>query len=191
MASIVARAPSGRPAGVSWQASVMSELRPTGWTRRVLDLPRRSPEFADALVVAQGLAMAGLLWPGRGRWHLPRVVRTAALGVTAGGTAFGLAGLAQLGRHATPRVEPREGAPLRTGGLYAVSRNPVYAGLLVGAGGFALLRRRREPLLAVAGLAAVLHLKVLLEERRLRARFGPEYSAYARRTPRLIGLPRR
>lgn len=169
----------------------MSELRPSGWTRRVLDLPRRSPEPADALVVAQGLAMLGLLWPGRGRWRLPRVVRAGALGVAATGTALGVAGLAQLGSDATPRVEPRDGAELRTGGLYAVSRNPVYAGLLVGATGLAVLRRRREPLLALAGLAAVLHLKVLLEERRLRARFGPDYDAYARRTPRLIGLPRR
>jgi protein-S-isoprenylcysteine O-methyltransferase Ste14 len=169
----------------------MSELRPWGWSRRMLDLPSRSPEPADALVVAQGLALAGLLWPGRGRWRLPRTVRTGARGVAVAGTAFGLAGLVQLGANATPRVEPRDGAHLRTRGLYSVSRNPVYAGLLVGATGFAVLRRRKEPLLALAGLAAVLHLKVLVEERRLRARFGEQYDAYARRTPRLLGPPRR
>lgn len=135
--------------------------------------------------------MAGLLWPGRARWRLPRAVRAAAVGVTAAGAAIGVGGLAQLGADATPRVEPRDGADLRTAGLYVVSRNPVYAGLLVGATGFAVLRRRREPLLALAALAGILHLKVLIEERRLRARYGQRYDDYARRTPRLVGLPRR
>lgn len=169
----------------------MSELSPSGWPRRLLDLPRRAAEPADALVVAQGVAMAGLLWPGRARWRLPRAVRAAAVGVTAAGAAIGVGGLAQLGADATPRVEPRDGADLRTAGLYVVSRNPVYAGLLVGATGFAVLRRRREPLLALAALAGILHLKVLIEERRLRARYGQRYDDYARRTPRLVGLPRR
>ena len=169
----------------------MPELPPSGWARRVLDLPPRAAEPADVLVLAQGLALAGLLWPGRGRWRLPRLVRSASLAVTATGAAVGLAGLAQLGTDATPRVEPRDGAALRTGGVYALSRNPVYAGLLVGVTGFAVLRRRKEPLAAAAVLAGVLHLKVLVEERRLRGRFGESYEAYARRTPRLIGLPRR
>jgi protein-S-isoprenylcysteine O-methyltransferase Ste14 len=169
----------------------MPELPPSGWTRRVLDLPRRSAEPADVLVLAQCLAMAALLWPGRGRWRLPRIVRAGALAATAVGGVAGVGGLVQLGTDLTPRVEPRDGADLRTGGLYAISRNPVYAGLLVGAGGFAVLRRRREPLAAAAALAGVLHLKVLLEERRLRARFGERYDAYARRTPRLVRLPRR
>jgi protein-S-isoprenylcysteine O-methyltransferase Ste14 len=151
--------------------------------------PCRATEPADLLVLAQGLALAAMLWPGRGRWRLPRPVRSAALAVTATGMAVGAAGLAQLGTDATPRVEPRDGAPLRTSGLYAFSRNPVYAGLLVAAGGFAVLRRRREPLLALAALSGVLHLKVLVEEQRLRGRFGEGYEAYARRTPRLIGLP--
>ena len=169
----------------------MPELSPSGWSRRVLDLPRRASEPADVLVFAQGLAMAAMLWPGRGRWRLPRPVRSAALAVTATGMAVGAAGLAQLGADATPRVEPRDGAQLRTSGVYALSRNPVYAGLLLAATGFAVLRRRREPLFALAALSGVLHLKVLVEERRLRGRFGEGYEAYAQRTPRLIGLPRR
>jgi protein-S-isoprenylcysteine O-methyltransferase Ste14 len=163
----------------------------SGLTRRLLDLPGRSAEPADLLVLAQGLALAGLLWPGRGRWKLPRIVRGGALAVTVTGSAVGGAGLVQLGVDVTPRVEPRDGAELRMGGVYAVSRNPVYAGLLLGGVGFAVLRRRREPLLAAAVLAGVLHLKVLVEERRLRARYGERYDHYARRTPRLIGLPRR
>jgi protein-S-isoprenylcysteine O-methyltransferase Ste14 len=163
---------------------------PTELARRLLDLQGRSAEPADLLVLAQGLALAGLLWPGRGRWKLPRIVRSGALAVTATGLGVGGAGLVQLGVDVTARVEPRDGAELHVGGVYAVSRNPVYAGLLLGGMGFAVLRRRREPLLAATALAAVLHLKVLVEERRLRARYGQRYDRYARRTPRLIGLPR-
>lgn len=169
----------------------MPEPRPDRWTRRARSLLRRPADPADALVLAQGLAMAGLLWPGRGRWRLPRMMCRGALAVTATGAAVGAAGLAQLGTDATPRVGPRDGADLRTGGLYALSRNPVYAGLLVGSVGFAVLRRRREPVLAVAALSGVLHVKVLVEERRLRSRFGQRYEQYTHRTPRLVGLPRR
>ena len=175
----------------AWQASGMSELRSSGHGRRLLGLPRRSVEPADALVVAQTLALAGLLWPGRGRWRLPRPVRRGALAATVAGGLIGGAGLAHLSSDVTPWVEPREGAPLRTGGIYALTRNPVYAGLLIGGAGFAVLRRRREPLLAAAALAGVLHVKVLTEERRLRSRFGQRYDEYTRSTPRLIGLPRR
>jgi protein-S-isoprenylcysteine O-methyltransferase Ste14 len=167
----------------------MPDPRALGLQRRMRDLPGRRTDPADALVIAQGLAIAGLLWPGRSRWRLPRVVRRGALAVTLAGAALGGAGLRELGSGATPRVEPPEGAPLRTRGLYAVSRNPVYAGLLVAGAGFAVLRRRGEPLLAAAALAGVLHLKVGIEERRLRARFGQQYDRYTERTPRLVGLP--
>jgi protein-S-isoprenylcysteine O-methyltransferase Ste14 len=54
----------------------------------------------------------------------------------------------------------------------------------------ALLRRRPEPRVALTVLAAVLHVKAGVEERRLHERFGDAYVEYAARTPRLIGLPR-
>ena len=69
-------------------------------------------------------------------------------------------------------MEPPEGVDLFTGRMYAWSRNPIYAGLLV------------------AG-AAALTTKVRHEEVRLRERFGDDYEAYRRRTPRFFGLPRR
>src|SRR5665647_145420 len=47
-----------------------------------------------------------------------------------------------------------------------------------------------EPMLAWAGLLAALTTKVRHEEVRLRERFGDDYEAYRRRTPRFFGLPR-
>lgn len=133
--------------------------------------------------------MAALLWPGRPRWSLPVPVTALAAGLIASGGVLAEEGLRSLGGEASPFVEPRHGARLRTDGPYEISRNPVYAGLVVAATGLAVLRRRPEPLVAAAALAAVLHVKAGAEERRLHERFGEEYDAYARRTPRLIGMP--
>ncbi len=144
---------------------------------------------ADVLVVAQGVAIAGLAWPGRGRWRLPALVgKAAALGFVAG-SGLAATGLRTLGPDVTPFVDPVREATLRTRGPYRYSRNPVYAGVLVASWGLAVLRRRPEPLVAAAALSGVLHLKVRVEERHLRARFGEQYAAYAARTPRLLGPP--
>ncbi len=172
------------------RGQAVGALRAAG-ARRTATGARRRLRPGDVVVAAQLTALAGLAWPGRGRWRIPRVVRTGALAAMTGGGVVSAAGLGTLGREATIWVEPQDGARLRTSGAYALSRNPVYTGLLVGAAGFAVLRRRREPLVAFAALAGVLHLKASLEERRLSARFGAEYDDYARRVPRLIGLPRR
>lgn len=145
---------------------------------------------ADLLVLAQGAAGAALLWPGRARWRLPRWVTAACMVAGAAGTALAEEGVRFLGKDLTPFVEPRSGARLQTAGPYEISRNPVYAGLLLAGGAYAVLRRRPEPLVAFAALATVLHVKSGVEEARLRERFGDEYAVYAARTPRLLGLPR-
>lgn len=145
----------------------------------------------DALVAAQFGALAGLAWPGRPHWPLPPGLTAAALAISALGAGIAAAGGRSLGPDLTPRAAPPAGAALRTGGPYRFTRNPIYLGLLTGTAGLAVLRRRPEPLAAWAALAAVLHVKVRVEERRLSARFGEDYRRYAARTPRLLGLPRR
>lgn len=144
---------------------------------------------AEALVLAQVLAAAGLAWPGRPRWRLPAPAAVLAVLTGAAGTALAVEGLRFLGRDVTPFVEPRPGARLQTTGPYAFSRNPVYGGLLLAAAAAAALRRRPEPLVAAGLLGVVFHLKVMAEERRLQERFGDAYTEYRRRTPRLIGPP--
>lgn len=144
---------------------------------------------ADWLVAAQAAALTGIVWPGRPRWALPPAVTAAAGVLVAGGAGLAVAGVRPLGASVTPRVAPPPGAPLVTTGAYAVTRNPIYTGLLTGSLGVAVLRRRRAPLVSVALLGLVLAGKVRLEERALEDRFGARYRSYAARTPRL--LPRR
>lgn len=94
------------------------------------------------------------------------------------------------GRRPTDAADLLVAAQLRTDGPYAVVRHPLYAGLLVAASGAAVLRRRTEPLVALAALSGVLHLKAAAEERRLEGRFDSAYREYATRTPRLLPLLR-
>ena len=164
---------------------------------RIVDLARRTPGVGpllgedDAVVLAQAGALAGLLWPGRGRWPLPGPVRALARTALTAGVAFGIAAGARHGTRLTPSVHPHTEGSLITDGLYSVSRNPIYAGLLVGGAGWAVLRRRTEPLLAWIALLTALVVKVRKEERHLHDRFGHRYTDYRRRTPRFIGTVRR
>lgn len=147
-------------------------------------------EPADRIVAAQAASLAGLAWPGRPRWGLPAGARALALALTAAGGTLSVLAARPHGRRLTPRVAPPSDAELLDSGPYAISRHPIYAGLVVAALGLAVLRRRPEPLLAWAALVAVLTVKTSREEVHLAARFGERYEEYRRRTPRFVGLPR-
>ena len=144
----------------------------------------------DVLVAAQAAAIAALLWPGPARWDLPAPVALVAVGAVAAGGGLMVAAGARLGQRFRVRPGPPDDAVLRTDGPYAFARHPIYAGLLAGGLGFAVLRARPEPLVAWLALSGVLHLKAGLEERLLRDHFGTAYDDYAARVPRL-GLGRR
>ena len=160
---------------------------------RVAERLSRRPGMArwigpeDDVVVVQAFAIAALAWPGRARWQLPAPVAVLAGGATAAGAALGLLAAVPHAGRLTPRVEPPEDIGLLTGGVYELSRNPMYAGLLLAGAGWAVLRRRPEPVAAWAVLAAVLRAKARREERRLHARFGSDYERYRARTPRFLG----
>lgn len=142
---------------------------------------------ADRIVAAQAAALAGLLWPGRPRWALPRPATLAAVTACIAGGTLAVVGARPHGGRLTPKVAPPDGAALLDDGPYAFSRNPIYAGLLLGGAGLAVLRRRAEPLVALATLALVLTIKTSREEVRLLERFGTPYAEYRSRTPRFLG----
>jgi len=81
-----------------------------------------------------------------------------------------------LGQSFTPLPRPRERATLRTTGIYARVRHPVYGGVLVAGVGLSL---HRSPLVFVptAVLAVVFWLKSIREERWLSERYA-DYAAY-------------
>ncbi|WP_353807544.1 methyltransferase family protein [Agromyces sp. SYSU T00194] len=139
----------------------------------------------NLLVAAQFVLLALLLLPGGPLWGGPWVdVLAALLGALGGALAVG--GVVALGRDLVPWVAPRTGAPLRTGGAYRLTRNPIYLGLLTGTLGWVLWRGRIELVVVWVLLAVVLVVKAHVEQRALLEAYGDAYREYARRTPLLL-----
>src|SRR5579864_3694315 len=75
---------------------------------------------------------------------------------------------------------------LTTTGPYAYTRNPLYLGSLMLAGGFAVAARSLWIALAIVALFLAVYLPVVrAEEEFLRLRF-PEFAEYAQRVPRFL-----
>ena len=107
-------------------------------------------------------------------------------GVLAGaGAAFGVAGMS---RFQTPgQLQGTEEGDLVTGGLYGVSRDPQYAGMVAALAGLALLRRPPSGASLAAGLAVTLNAWVKTEELHLVQHFGEPYRRYQAEVHRWVG----
>jgi protein-S-isoprenylcysteine O-methyltransferase Ste14 len=74
--------------------------------------------------------------------------------------------------------------------LYRWVRHPRYLGMILAVLGACLLGGSRTLWMAFAFWLAIALAMIWLEDRELRARFGPPYVAYARRVPALLPLGR-
>ena len=79
---------------------------------------------------------------------------------------------------------------LVTGGLYTVTRNPMYVGVLTAVAGEAIAWPSWRMLLYAAVVALGFHARVVLyEEPRLSRSFGADFARYCARVPRWFALP--
>ncbi|MGR2752858.1 methyltransferase family protein [Agromyces arachidis] len=131
------------------------------------------------LVVLPFALPADPLWSGR-----QTAVLAVLLMIT--GLVLAVAGAAALGRDLVPWVAPREGATLRTTGVYRLTRNPIYVGLIVAAAGWTTWFARVDLVVVWVLLAVVLAVKARAEQHRLIAAFGDDYREYADRTPLML-----
>lgn len=151
-------------------------------------LDHRIPPPVVALVAAVGAVAATMLVPAAG-FGFPGS-RALAAGLVALGVGIDLAGLLEFRRARTTvnPLRPRNAATLVTGGVYRVTRNPMYLGLAVSLTGIAawdanVLAAAFVPLFC----AYVTRFQIRPEERALRDLFDDEYDAYASRVRRWIG----
>ncbi len=140
---------------------------------------------ANWLVWAQFLLLALMLLPGEPLWSEPWITVVAIL-LVLGGSVLAIAGAMALGRDLVVWVAPKEGASLHTSGVYRLTRNPIYLGLIVATAGWVLWRARLELIVVWVLFAIVLVTKAHLEQHRLLDAFGDEYRDYADRTPLLL-----
>ena len=140
---------------------------------------------ANLLVWAQFLVFALLLLPGEPLWSEAWVTVLALL-LALVGAVVAIAGVAVLGRDLVVWVAPRPDAPVRTDGVYRLTRNPIYLGLMVATAGWVLWRGRIELIVVWLLFCVVLVVKAHVEQHRLIDAYGEAYREYAERTPLLL-----
>jgi len=114
---------------------------------------------------------------------------TAIVGWTlfAGGMTLTLAAMTWLGLR---RTFGHDIGTLQSSGVYRVTRNPQAVAFTIGMLGYLILWPSWRGVIALALLAAILHIMILTEEEHLGATYGDEYTSYTRLVPRYIGARR-
>lgn len=143
-------------------------------------------QVATTLVVVQLTLMAALLLlPPDDLWGGGAVLIVIAGILILAGAVLAAWGTWALGPAFTADPIPREHAPLVTGGLYGVIRNPIYSGLLLIGAGLVAVGASVWHIAAWVALAVLLSAKTRWEERMLLERH-PDYPAYAARVGRFV-----
>lgn len=136
------------------------------------------------------LAFLALAWAQAALVPLPLAgpwIETAGAAIALAGAALMAAALPAFLTARTTVIPHREPAALITGGIYRLTRNPIYLGdLLILAG--LVLRAQAWPSLVLVPLFVLVMNRRFIEpeEARLRAAFGPAYTAWAANTRRWI-----
>jgi 2-amino-4-hydroxy-6-hydroxymethyldihydropteridine diphosphokinase len=167
-----------RPAAASLEGVSDQEvsLLTTDWRR-----PRTGAAWALVTVQFSLLGLFGVVTVLTGR--LPdRLGPVEVVGavVAGAGVAGAVWASARLGSALTPLPEPRQGTTLVAEGPYRWVRHPIYAGLILGMAGGAVLARSLPGLAVAAVVGGFLWFKAGYEETRLLAAV-PGYADYRRR----------
>jgi protein-S-isoprenylcysteine O-methyltransferase Ste14 len=150
-------------------------------------LEHKIPPPLVAILVASAMWGASTLGPFMPLAPIIRHLVTAALAVA--GISFDVLGLVAFRRAKTTMnpLRPGKASALVTAGVYQVTRNPMYVGLVLVMTAWAVHLSSLWPFLGP--LLFVLYMnrfQIAPEERFLRSLFGKEYAAYAARVPRWL-----
>ncbi len=142
----------------------------------------RGEWYFVAQLLLFALILLAPLAPGQPGWPAPISLPARGLGLllALAGFALAMAGLLGLGRNLSVLPHPKDDATLVEGGAYSLVRHPIYAGLIIGALGWALLTNSLLALALAVVLLIFFDIKSRREERQLLARF-PAYGDYRRR----------
>lgn len=147
---------------------------------------RIPPPVVGALLAAAMWSVAG--WGPALAW--PAAVKYLAVALLAvAGIAFDLLGILAFrsSRTTVNPLKPQRTSALVTGGVYRVTRNPMYVGMALLLLAWAAYLSSLLPLLGPVLLVLYLtRFQIRPEERALQAIFGAQYAAYAARVRRWL-----
>ena len=150
-------------------------------------LALKIPPPVIALACATGmyfLAENTLLYGLGPLWTLPAAITLAIIGI-----GFDLAGLISFRRHHTTinPLHPEKTSSLVTGGVYRISRNPMYVGMALLLLAWAVYLESPAALLGIgAFIAYITHFQIIPEESLLAQHFGAEFETYRQRVRRWL-----
>jgi protein-S-isoprenylcysteine O-methyltransferase Ste14 len=149
---------------------------------------RSQPGLAALILVA--VVCAGLAVAGRGHFDGLAVgalwVRVLGLAVLAASTVFTLWARFSLGTMWSNVPQVKNDHQLRTHGPYAVTRHPIYTGLLGMLLGATLLSGIGQWIVLVPVGLILVEVKIRMEEHLMLAAFPDDYPRYRRQVPQLV-----
>jgi protein-S-isoprenylcysteine O-methyltransferase Ste14 len=152
-----------------------------------MTLELKIPPVAVALITAAGMWLAARAVPGIDVSFPGREVVSGL--VAASGGIIAVAGVVAFGRAGTTvnPMKPGSSSALVQSGIYSVTRNPMYLGLLLVLLGWAIYLAHVLTLLFLPGFVWYMNrYQIEPEERALTSLFGPEFTAYAARVRRWL-----
>ena len=130
-----------------------------------------------------GAAAWGLAWltPQLGLFMLPTVLRGVAIACIGAGAGFVLAGVRSFRKAETTvnPTTPNDSSSVVSTGIYRLTRNPMYVGMLFMLIGWAFYLANGLAWLAIPAFILYMNrFQIAPEERALSAKFGEEYIRY-------------
>ncbi len=101
------------------------------------------------------------------------------------GIAFAVAARYWLGRNWSGIVTLKKDHALITRGPYAITRHPIYTGILFGIIGAALVQAQLRGIVAIILYIIAAHIKLLVEEKFMKKNFK-DYTSYMKHTKKLV-----
>jgi len=139
------------------------------------------------------LAFALLIWrladyvPRTELGYFPKIIIVTLLAAI--GATFDLSGLVNFRRQKTTinPLKPQNASALVKTGVYRITRNPMYVGLVFVLSAWCIYLDAPFALIVVVGFILYIHaFQILPEERTLINLFGDEYREYQSRVPRWL-----
>lgn len=166
------------------------------WVVKAAQVKRKARGTSTALRLAQqvmmafgyglvsGLGHAGAL--NRTMWNPSWAIAWVGLAVTWAGASYAIWARFTLGRNWSAKPMVKEEHELIVRGPYALTRHPIYTGLLLAASGTGMAVDELRSALGVAVLLAAILVKITQEERLMTETFPAQYPAYRKRVRALV-----